>query len=91
MAKLYGKKRLRHHIASLLYNRTRSKSLEMTTPDTNRPIANEVWATRLRNRESQGLGVRDAAMPAPRPGCMIKNGAIRLPTPTVSAGKSVGS
>lgn len=60
------------------------------TPETKMPIAKMAWVTKLRSRASQGLGVREAAMPAPRPGCNMKNGATMLPTPTIRAGRSVG-
>ncbi|GGW74891.1 hypothetical protein GCM10007391_03810 [Alteromonas halophila] len=37
-----------------------------------------------------GLGVRDAAKPAPIPGCSIKNGATTVAMPTASAGPIEG-
>src|SRR5882724_1066119 len=35
------------------------------------------WATRLNNRAALGFGVLEAAIPAPIPGCIMKNGPTR--------------
>jgi hypothetical protein len=57
---------------------------------TYRPRPNTVCVTRLLNRAAAGFGVRLAAIPAPMPGCISRNGATMLPMPTISAGPIVG-
>jgi hypothetical protein len=38
-----------------------------------------------------GFGAFDEAMPEPIAGCMMKNGAASVATPTISAGRTVGA
>ena len=41
-------------------------------------------------RADHGLGSFAAAIPSPKAGCMMKNGATMVPMPMINAGGSVG-
>src|SRR5581483_5717727 len=56
-----------------------------------RPMPKIACVTTLCSRAAAGRGARLAAMPAPMPGCISRNGAATVPKPTRSAGPSVGS
>ena len=53
-------------------------------------MPNTVWAMTLRRRDAFGFGVFEAAIPAPMPGCITKNGAISVKSARIKAGASVG-
>jgi hypothetical protein len=47
-----------------------------------RPAPNTAWVSRLLARFLHGVGVFDAAMPAPIAGCMTNSGTSTAPMPT---------